>query len=113
MMRTQAGVTRRGMIMRALYVMDNGMISDELTTALWPYCHLVLDGTEATKDDKRLLELVRSEAHEYTLDPNLPELPTDIRFDILLGKADQDKWSLCDVHLVMVEDGAIAWVAQY
>lgn len=99
--------------MQTLYVMDSRTISDGLTVALWPYCHMVLDGTEATKDDKRLLELVRIEAHEYTLDPNLSELPTDIQFDILLGKAAQDKWSLCDVHLVMVEDGAIAWVAQY
>jgi hypothetical protein len=74
---------------------------------------LVLDGSDAIKDDARTLELVAAEAHDYQLEPEFANLPEVTRRHILFGRMVEDNWSLSDVYVIMVEGGEIVWVARY
>ena len=102
-----------GDTMQTLYVMSTNFVSEQLDKTLWPYCHLVLDGSDVVKDDARTIELVKAEASGYQLEPEFASLPDATRRHILFGRMFEEDWTRSDVYLVMIKDGAIAWVARY
>lgn len=97
--------------MQALYVVSDDSLSECLVDALFPYCHFTFGDKD--KDDARLLAMLDDEAAVYRLEPELAGLPEVTRRQVLFGKAAEDNWSMSDVYLVMVQDGAVEWAAHY